>query len=157
MSNVSVWVAISSTGTAAIRERLEWDESTQGAYTGAVTDTEHKIFRRMQNFAQRERMFKKPTIAGKVWHLFELDFDATAKAQAAIDFIVANRPNHFVILGAWKWDGSQIAGYEPHAQLIKFMPDIITRDENGDIISTDPATVLTDVHLIQGQSPRVFT
>ena len=42
-------------------------------------------------------------------------------------------------------------------QLLKFMPDIIERDQEGSVTSTTPATVLTDVNLLQGQEPRRFT
>lgn len=176
MSNLAnVWLAISSTATTAIRERLQWDPA-QGDYNGPVTDTEHKIFDRMADFVTVERMFKRPTVVGKVWHLFSLNFRGSAKAKDALDFIAANRPGHFVIVGAWWWDGRQVGTeweldqdgvptgsitgmpmYPIHPQTIKFMPDIVEYDEDGNVISTTPATVVTDVNLIQGQKDRRFT
>ena len=169
--SVNVWAAISSTGTAEIRQALTDDE-----YSGPVTDTEQKIFRRMADFATVERMFKKPTVAGKVWHLFSLNFDGTTKARDALDWLEANRANHFVIVGAWWWDGRQVGTqwetdqdgnrtgnttgtplYPIHPRLIDFMPDDPVYDGNGDLTGYQAATQLTDVNLIQGQAPRRFT
>ena len=169
--NVNVWLAISASGTTAIRTRLTTADED---YAGPITKTEHRIFRRMADFVTVERLFKKPTIGGKKWHLFSLNFTATRNAKTALDWIAANRPGHFVIVGAWHWDGRQVGTqweivddertgntigtptYPIHPQLLKFMPDIIERDEDGNVISTTPAAVLTDVNLIQGQDPRRF-
>lgn len=173
--NVNVWIVMSATATSVIRTRLLWDEETQGEYTGPVTNTEYLIFRKMAHFSNVERMFKRPTIAGKKRHLFSLNFTASAKAQNALDYIAANRPNHFIIVGAWFWDSRQVGTqweldidgertgntvgtplYPIHSKLIDFMPDIIEHDSDGNVISTTPATVVTDVNLLQGQAPRKF-
>jgi len=188
MKLVNVLIAISASGTTAIRECLTWD--SEEPYNGTITDLEHKIFQRMADFVTVERMWKRPTVAGKKWHLFSLSFKGSAKAKDALDWIADNRAGHFVILGAWNWDtglqvgldfdlddGNRIddqiydeeipnqepiwrttgtAVYPQHAQLIKFMPDIIERDSEGAIISTNPATELTDVNLEQGMQPRIF-
>ncbi|GAG22187.1 unnamed protein product, partial [marine sediment metagenome] len=136
--NVNVWLALSTAARDAVVEALD---TPAGEYTGPVTETEIKIFRAMLNRADVQKLFKTPTMAGKTWHLFSLNFTASAKAQTALDYVAANRPGHFVILGAWRWNGTNIAGYEPHAQLVQFMP----------------ADVLADVDLRQSQQPRQFT
>jgi hypothetical protein len=41
--------------------------------------------------------------------------------------------------------------------LLDYMPDIVEYDENGDIISTTPATEVTDRIFLSGQAPRTFT
>lgn len=143
MSTVNVWVALSDAAFNAVRARLNTPEDE---YQGPVTDTEAVIFRRMADFVAVNSMFLTPTIGGKKWHLFSLNFEASATAKTALDWVAANHPSDFVIGGAWNWDGSQVTNgqgtalYPPHPRLTDFMP-------NG---------VLADINLIQGQAPRDF-
>ena len=173
--NVNVWLGMSASVTSDIRTRLLWDEERQGKYAGPVADVEQRIFRTMAHFANVERKFKRPTITGRRRHLFSLNFTSEAKANEALDQIAARRAGQFIIGGAWFWDGRQLGTewelnedgerteatvgvptYPLHPRLIDFMPDIVERDEDGNVISTTPATVLTDVNLIQGQKERRF-
>ena len=175
MSAVNVWVAISATAQTQVKARLTHDFDS-GDYTGPVTDTEAKIFRRMADRATVQRMFKTPTLGGKQWNIYSLYFEASKKARDAFDFLAANRANHFVIVGAWHWDGRQVGTqweldqdgertgnttgtplYPIHARLIDFMPDEPILDQNGDITGWNPASGLSDINLIQGQAPRRFT
>lgn len=139
--NVNVWVAISASATTAIKEALDTQD-----YSGPVSATEIKIFRAMLNRDAIQAKLKTQILNGKTWHLFSLNFTASAKAKDALDYLAANRAGHFVIIGAWKWDGEQVtkAGeivYPLHPQTVGFMP-------NG---------VLEDIQLLQGQQPRQFT
>ena len=188
---VNVLVAISATGTTAIRERLSWNEETQGEYSGVISKTEHAIFKKMHDVAIVQSRFRKPTIAGKSWRMFSLNFEASNKAKEALDWIAENRAGHFYIMGAWWYDGRQVGTqfvYDEEgiqqfdeviedeivisstpqttgtptypinsAQLLKFMP--LSRHYggvNGEIVTTTPATELTDVNLVMGQKPRLF-
>ena len=140
--NVNVWVAISATATTAIKKALDTQD-----YAGPVSATEIKIFRAMLNRDVIQAKLKTQSLNGKTWHLFSLNFTASAKAKQALDYLAANRAGHFVILGAWRWDGTQVtkAGgdvmYPIHPKLVGFMP-------SGE---------LEDVQLLQGQEPRRFT
>ena len=180
---VSVWVAISATGTTAIRERLSWNEETQGEYSGTITDTEHKIFQKMHDVATVQAMFKKPTIAGKSWRIFSLNFEASSKAKEALDWIAENRTGHFYVMGAWWYDGRQVGtkfvyDEEGIQQFDEVIEDEIVISSTPQTTGTPvypvhnrlidfmpdrlvdelpvPATELENVNLILGQKPRRF-
>ena len=146
------------------------DDSYDGQHLKAV-----KIFRKMAHFAVVERMWKTPTIGGKKRFLFSINLTASKKAKAAIDYLLAEYPNQIAVGGAWFFDGRQagtrwqiadgertgnVTGTPTYpineTQLLKFMPDIIERDQDGNVTSTTPSLVLTDVNLLQGQNPRRF-
>lgn len=173
--NVNLWVLLSATATALIRTRLEWDEEQRGEYKGSIGRVENSIFNTMADFANVARMFKQPTFTGRKQHLFTLNFTSEAEAVKALDNIETNHAGQSIIGGAWFWDGRQLGTewvlneggertgdtvgvptYQLHARLLDFMPDTIKRSNTGNVISTTPATVLTDVNLIQGQKERRF-
>lgn len=155
--NINGLIALSATAKTAVNERLNWDVESQGEYRGEVSDAEYDIFRRVAHHAVVSEMFKTPTFTGKTWFLFSLTFaDPNGKLQAAVDYLVANRNNHFKIIGVWWWDGRQFGTqwtdetqtetmgtptYPIAAQALDFMPD----------------EVLADVNLLQGQKPRRWT
>lgn len=171
--NINIWILMSASVTNLIRTRLEWDEEQSGEYRGPIGRLEHGIFSTMAHFSNVERMFKRPTISGQKRHLFNLNFTSETKAQEALDYLAANRAENFIIGGAWYWDGRQLGTewevdtdgdrtgttgtptYPLHLRLIDFMPDVVEHDD-GNVISTTPATVLTDVNRIQGQESRRF-
>ena len=164
MMHVNVWFVLTQQAKDTLRPLLD-DEDYSGPHLTAV-----KIFRKMIEYATVEKMFKTPTIQGKVWHLFSVTFndlngDAKQKAQDAFDHLTANYANNFSVVGAWKWDGSQVMDntVSPavprypinQTQLLKFMPDVWSEATSpGQYV---PATQLTDVNLIQGQANRDFT
>ncbi len=223
----NVWMGVREEAHNAIVTRLRWDEESQGQYSGPVTDREYRVFRYMVDQANVERLFKKSRIVGKNWSLWNLIF--TKKLQQVkieLDQLLADRPNHITIGGAWQWDGRQFGtefvygdvtrqindpvfnqtmvpnpAYDPDPDtapeepleildpdwvapdpwpqidvtiseivgtsgtpiypipvnaLLKFMPDIITYDADGNELSRVAATVLTDVNLLQGQQERRF-
>lgn len=155
---VNVWLAVRDDAQALIVERLRWDIESQGAYTGPVTDRQARLFGYMADQDTTQRLFKTRTAAGRVWTLWNLYFNLPGNilqiVKDELDQLAVDYPNHIVIAGAWRWNGEQVPGYPPHAQLLKFMPDVW----NGDDPPTySPATELTDVNLLLGQSPRVFT
>ena len=135
---VNVLIAISSTARTLIRERLMWDSEEE--YTGPVTDLEYKIFRRMADLRQTENMWKTPTIAGKTWRLFSLSFDASAQAKTALDWIAANRANHFHILGAYRHDNGLQVG----------LSYVYDEDGNRTYTETTDDDVITRVYDITG-------
>ncbi len=215
MDFANVWLAVRAEAHNAIVSRLRWNEEADGAYRGTVTDREHRVFRYMVDQANVQRQFKQSRIAGRNWTLWSLTFtEKLAKVKAELDRLLADRPNHISIAGAWQWDGRQfgtefvydevtrdvndpafnkpdvliddvlvpdpdwvaplpwpqidvtsneIIGTSgtpiypiPMSALLKFMPDIVTHDADGDELSRVTATSLTDVNLLQGQAPRRF-
>ena len=154
--NLNIFIALSSSAKNAVNTRLNYEGDD---YSGPVSDTEYKIFKRMADHATVQKFFKTPTFAGKTWTLFSLTFDnPNQKLQAALDYLAANRTGHFVIAGAWWWDGRQagtqftydvdgnITGtsgtptYPIPVQLLGFMPDIVEYDIDGNETSRTPAT-----------------
>lgn len=159
----NVWMGVRVEAHDAIVTRLRWDEESQGPYPGPVTDREHKVFRYMSDQDIVQRLFKNSIIAGKEWSLWSLSFtENLAQVKIELDQLLLDRPNHISIAGAWQWDGRQFGTQWtdetqtattgtptypiPTAQLLKFMPDV----------GGSPATVLADVNLLFGQSPRRF-
>ena len=174
---INVFLALRDDAQALIKERLNWDESTE--YSGPVTNRQNKLFKLMQDRANRQKLFRIDEISTRSWTLwslyFDFDKDIMQKIQAELDDLTTNFPNHVKIVGAWHWDGRQagtqfvrdaegnITGtsgsptYPLHARLIQFMPDDVTYDENGNETSRTRPTVPSDVNLAMGQSPRRFT
>ena len=152
---VNLWLVLRDDAKQAINTALSAGED----YSGPVPDKAIRIFRKMVDRRVVQNMFNTPTIGGNVYHMYSLYFKGSEVSAAAdaIEYLTTEYPDHIIVGGAWKWDGSIIPGYEPHAQLIKMMPDIVEYDNDGEIVGTTPATELTDVHLVLGQSPREFT
>ena len=177
----NVWLALREEAQDAIIERIRWDSESDGEYTGPVTDREAKLFRYMADQGGVSRLFKTSTTAGKVWSLWSVTFtENLPKVKIELDQLLADRPNHVVILGAWRRNGSQhgmdpvystrtvddieetyISGYDgtaaypiPTTQLLKFMPDVWNGDEPP---TYSPAVQITDVNIVAGQELRDFS
>ena len=157
---VNVWLAIRDDAQGAVITRLNWDEETQGTYSGPVGDREHRIFKAMADRAEVQRLFEKASINSNLWNLWSVTFDETKsdlnEIADELDYLALTYPNQFIIGGAWFWDGRQVNGYPPHPKLIEFMPDVVTYDENGNELSRTRPTVVSDVNVGLGQSPRTF-
>ena len=178
MIHINIWIALTETAKNILRPLLD-DEDYAGQHLQAVI-----FFREMREYAQVERMFKTPTFNSSVWHLFSLTFNdlsgqASQKVQDGLVHMEANYPNQFEVVGVWKWDGLQagtqweldidgrrtgnVIGtptYPIHPQTLQFMPDVwdgVPYDPLTETPNYIPATVLTDVNLIQGQTERRFT
>lgn len=158
---INILIALSSSAKTAVNQRLHWDTERDGEYTGPVSLTEYRIFKRMAHHAQTGSMWLSPTFAGKTWTLYSLNFDNPSKnLQNALDFLANNRANLFRILGAFRWDSGLQVGlsydengdvqgtptYPVPSQLLQFMPDV----------EGAPATVLAQVNKVQGQSDRIW-
>lgn len=175
----NVWIAIREEAQAAIIERLRWDDELE--YTGPVTDREHRLFRYMADQDTVQKLFKTSTAGGKVWTLWSVNFtESLPKVKIELDQLLADRPNHVAILGAWRHNGSQhgmepvystrtvdgieetyVSGYGGTAtypvnqtQLLKFMPDVWNGDEPPTYTA---ATQITDVNIMAGQALRDFS
>jgi hypothetical protein len=164
---VELALALRDDAHDAIVTRLTWDEESQGEYTGPVTNRQYRLFRYMQDFTQRQKLFRKPTLNGRVWTLWSVMFDDEINVlqliQDEIDQLAADYPSQVVVAGAFHWEGNQVGTtlvstdpptqtgtptYPLHPQLIEFMPDT---DDQG----TRP-TELSDTNLLFGQAPRIF-
>ena len=173
---VNVWLGIRDDVQTAINTCLDWDDSTE--YSGPVGDREKKIFQAMSDRAVVQSLFNKATINSNLWNLWSVYFDEPKdiliRVKNALDYLEATYPLQFVIAAAWHWDGRQVGTqytydegeitgitgtptYPIHTKLIDFMPDIVTYDVDGNELTRTAATILSDVNLLAGQSPREFT
>lgn len=173
---VNVWLALRDDAQALVRERLAWDNETP--YEGPVPDRVFKLFRRMADLNNTQRLFRIDTPVSRDWTVWSLYFDYRAsvlqKIQDELDYLIATYPNRTRIVGAWHWDGRQVgtqfvydvdgnitgvtgaSTYLIHSRTIEFMPDVVIRDDEGNEISRTRPTELTDVNLLQGQKERRF-
>jgi hypothetical protein len=155
---INAWLALRDDAQALIKTRLDWDES-QGTYSGPITDRQAKLFGYMHDRDSTQRLFRVDRVSGRDWTIWSVYFDLPGnilqKVKAELDQLIIDYPNHIKIVGAWKWDGTQIPDYPPHPRLIEFMPDVITY-ENGVEISRTRPTVVSDVNLGLGQTRRDF-
>ena len=95
-----------------------------------------------------EGLFSSPTIDAKTMTLESLYVES-------VDEIAALEKGGAVILGAWDWNGTQVEGYPPHADLIQYMPIRKTYDDEGNETG-ELEPVLEDSVLVWGQGPRQF-
>ncbi len=150
---VNVWLALRDDAQSAIVTRLNWDEGSQGEYTGPVPDRTARLFQKMADRANVQRLFRVATLNSRQWTLWNVYFNEKVgvlqKVQDELDGLATDYPNQFIIAGAWHWNGDQVPAYPPHPQLIELMPDV-------DDIGTRPVD-LSDVNLLLGQSPRDFS
>lgn len=148
--NLNLFVALSTSAKNAVNTRLRWKES-DGEYTGPVSDTEHKIFRRMAHHSQTIDKWKSATFAGKTWTLFNLTFsDPDRQLKKALDYLTANRGNTFRVVGAWWWDSRQVGTQFVYAVDGEQIFDE-TLDDDGNVISSVPQVKGTPTYPIPAQ------
>lgn len=171
--NINVWVGLSSTAHEQLRDYLTADDDTIPANRIRAV----RIFRKMQDRATVQRLFRRATVQGREYRLYSLTFDldreGAQSARDAFDYLETEYPSHFNVVGAWHFDGRQVGtqwvdevGGEvtgtpmyplpPLGVMLRFMPTIKTYDEDGNLTGEVEPTELTDVNLLQGQSPRRF-
>jgi hypothetical protein len=160
-SNVNLWLAMSQQAVDAYK-----------AYPDSPMDERtHLVLSKMHDENVVRGLFPPVTVGSKTYRLFSLYFHASEAAKEAIDTMTELWPGHFIVIGAWWFDGRQVGTkmeddvlvgdpvYPVHAQAYRFMRDKVTHDEDGNVTSTTPPTSnndLEDVNLLLGQSPRTF-
>ena len=99
-------------------------------------------------------LFKGRTQGPRTWQLYSMLYDVVDRVQfeQEVELFKSENPGTTDVLGSWNWDGTQVNDdgtpiYPIPSRLIDYMPDV----------DGSPATVLTDVNLYFGQSPRDFT
>ena len=171
MSNlIAMWLGVTLDYRDQIFEYLAWDTESQGEYTGPLVATDEAIFSTLDDVVLIQTMYKIDSFAGEDWFLFPI-YLPEPEIDDVIDWLAANKGSKTKILGVWEYDtgiqyGQEIEPetgdvigdptYPIDLRTIEFMPDIIERDENGNIISTTPATELSDINKIQGQADRAW-
>lgn len=112
MKFVNIWLGVSTDLQAIARESLTWDESTQGDYTGPLRNRSRRLFEYMQDVESRQRIFDTPTLGGRDYKLWSLDFEDDTSVlllvEEEINHLATQYPNEIAILGAWKADGAMI-------------------------------------------------
>ncbi len=114
-------------------------------------------------------LYKPESGQGRTWDLWSLIFrsvkddeddedEDNPEMDAAIDDLQSRNPGRTKVLGVWNWNGSQYkdanpgkGGYNQYPQLIRYMPDVSDGEDPPSFI---PATTLSDVNLLAGQTPR---
>jgi len=161
----NIWLGVSATAKAEYKDRRDNPET----YSGSMDDQTFNILSRIHDSDNVEKFFKNPTVGAHVRTMFST-YPQT-NVQESLDYLEAQWPGHFVVAGAWHWDGRQIGTQwvdeEDHSLgttgtptypinesvLLQFMPDVW----NGDDPPTYSApTELTDVNLLMGQAKRWF-
>lgn len=175
---VNVWIVLRDDAQPLIVTRLNWDESTQGPYSGPVPDRAFRLFRLMADWKVVQDIFRIDTDGANDWHLWNVYFDKPKdillKIRDEIDWLLANFPNQTRVGGAWHFDSRQVGTqftrdadgnitgvtgtptYPIHARILELMPDIVTHDENGVETSRVRPTVPSDINLLMGQKERRF-
>jgi hypothetical protein len=189
MTTFNIWLGVSDTAKAEFKLINESFEEGGAPYVGPMDDKTFRILGHMHDANVVVEMFKHPTLGPHVRSLFSL-YPHT-NVSGSLDYLEEQWPGHFIVAGAWQWDGRQIGtqweldvdgnptgavtGTPTYpiveAALLQFMPD--TPNDDG-VIDTDlfeetgqiewlvpptwgPATELTDVNLLMGQTPRRFS
>lgn len=181
MSTVNLWIALSDQGLTEFRAKRQDPDG----YDGPLDDDTYEVLDKMADQEVVRGLFASPTIGGKTYNLFSVYLPGTARVAKAIDDLTTNWPNHFIVIGAWWFDGRQagteweidedeqsetygqrtgnVTGtpiYPIPAQAYRIMPPVNVYDENGDLVSSTPATSnadLRDINLLASQAPRRFT
>lgn len=175
MAYINLWIALSSQGLNEYKDRRDNPET----YSGPMTEKTFKILDHMADGDQVQKMFKTPSIGGKVYNSFSLYLEGNAKVAEAVTDLTTEWPSHFIVVGAWHMDGRQVGTqweldidgnrtgnvtgdplYPVHTQAWRIMPDVVVYDENGDEVSRTPASSnadLRDINVLQGQELRRFT
>lgn len=158
---VNLWLALRDDAQALIKTRLNWDEESQGPYTGPVTNRQFKLFRLMADLDVVGRLFRLDNDGSNDWNLWSLFFDfetnVLQKIQDELDALVAEFPNHVKIVGAWNYDTGAQVGYPLHARILEFIHDVVTHDSDGNETSRTRPTVPRDSNLLFGQAVRDFS
>lgn len=144
---INVWIAQTAAVKAEVesvqsgataKDTIKGTRAEQRAYAGIASKIADKV----------DGLFSAPTIKAKVMQLESLYVDS-------MDDIAALEKGGATVLGAWNFDGSQVDGYPPHADIGKFMPARYETDEKGDtteIVDETPR----DVVLVWGWGERQF-
>ena len=168
MSYMEVWIVMRDDAITELKADVQAYRAD--SYTG---DYPKMIQFFSESVAQgvMERVSRMESAAGRDFRLFSFYTNKRqdiAEIRADIEAYDAAEPaNKFGIAGAWHSDGRQLgADYTEEGviasaplypiddvQLLKFMPDV---SDGGDPPVFSPATELTDIHLMAGQTPRDF-
>jgi len=115
-------MALRDDAQALIVERLKWDEETDGEYTGPVDDRTNRLFSYMQDYTQRQKLFKVVTAGGNdyiAWSfMFTGDSNLFSKVVEELDYVTTEYPNHIFVLGAYVFKPGDIMCRQAGTQLV---------------------------------------
>jgi len=144
---LNVWIAQSQAVKAEVesvksgataKDAIKGTRAEQRAYAEVASKIADKV----------DGLFRAPTIKAKQMVMESLYLDS-------IDEIAALEKGGATILGAWNFDGSQVEGYPPHADIGKYMPARFETDEKGDTVEIVDETP-RDVVIVWGWGERQF-
>jgi hypothetical protein len=73
---------------------------------------------------------------------------------AMVEYLKSHFDGKFKVLGAWEEDGTLSDAYKLHPQILKWMPDVVVVDFEGNELSRTDATEVTPVSVLAGQAVR---
>lgn len=147
---VNVWIEIRD-NFAWPAENIEDDTELQAKNREALS--------RAADYEVVANLFKKRTQGPRSWSIYSFVYQADTKQEIeqAVERLASENPGMTSAKGAWHFedgrqfgielDGSGVPLYPISGSLINYMPDV----------DGAPAIELTDVNLLFGQAPRVFT
>jgi len=119
---IELMLALRDDAQALIVERLKWDEEEDGEYTGPVSNSTYRLFRYMNDFTQRQKLFKVVTAGGRqytAWSfMFTGDSTILQKVKDELDELTAAYPDHVIILGAYRFEPGDIMCRQVGTQLV---------------------------------------
>jgi hypothetical protein len=179
---ISVWTVIGPNMMNAYNNRYAAENADPPEdYNGPMDDDSYAILITQIDTAHVQPMYKTKSVNGNnPFTLFNMNFVDEAQAIESMDYLDATWPgNQIEIEGAWSWDTGLQMGqsftydvdgnltgvtgtpvYPLSTTAYQLMPDLIEYDDEGNVISTTPATSnldLRDINLVAGQSPRLFS
>jgi hypothetical protein len=182
--SINVWTVIGPSMMNAYNTRKAAEEADPPEdYNGPMDDESWAILNGMFDVSVVQPMYETKTVNGQnPFTLFTMNFLTAQEATDSMDYLDATWPGQQIeIEGAWdettglqlgltytydNQDPPEIDGiagtpvYPIPVDAYTLMPPVIVYDENGDVVSSTPATSnadLRDINLVYGQTPRIFT
>lgn len=152
---INVWLEI--------RDTFEWP-AEDPADDNELQAKNRETLAKCADIAVIPGLFKTRTQGPRSWQIYSLQYivQTIKELEVEIERFKSENSGDTGVMGAWYYDdGEQVKDdnvplYPIPGSLMNYMPDIVEWDEDGNEISRESATELTDVNLLQGQTPRRF-
>ena len=88
-------------------------------------------------------------LAGEMQHCYDI-------LVPDISYIDRMSAYDWTLIGIWDWATGKLLSEFNEALYLEAMPDIVTRDDAGNVVLTERPTVPRDIHRRTGQAKRKF-
>ena len=89
-------------------------------------------------------------LAGEPQHCYDITVPDLSYIDRMSDY-------DWTLIGIWDWATGELLSEFNEALYLEVMPDIVTTDEQGNVVSRERPTVPANVHERGGQAKRQFT